>query len=100
MSELDTGSGSYEEETDFEEMRRYAFREGYTTAVIDMKTANAANGTRRRDKPWKIALKTLATSTAIASQIFMGFVFYNEYFLRRGVTYIEPNLAICGAEFL
>lgn len=44
-------------------------------------------------------LRTYALVIAVASSIFMLWVFLNEAFFRRGVLYIEPNIAIATLEF-
>lgn len=47
-----------------------------------------------------VAGRIFTVATGLAALIFMGYVFYNESFLHKGVLFIEPNLYIAGGELL
>ncbi len=48
----------------------------------------------------QVAAGIVAMSVALASIVFMSFVFWNEAVLGRGVGYIEPNRSIALTELL
>jgi hypothetical protein len=49
---------------------------------------------------FKIIPRIYGLLFGMTSTIFMLWVFFNEAFLGRGVTYIEPNIGLATLEFL